>query len=149
MSMAEHTDEQEGMREIARNIREMLAQQQAERAWNLMSKTEKYAELEAYYNHTNFPHATKHILYQNILMDLGYTCEQRMEEAKNRYVINKLAKVGDTINCPGCNSPFIKKSYQHAFCNYKAFYKSSCKDFCNNWFSPKRLQRMVDYLKVK
>lgn len=46
-----------------------------------------------------------------------------------RYDINKAAKVGETLNCPTCQSLFVKKSYQQAFCC------TECKD---KWWNTKR-----------
>ena len=63
-----------------------------------------------------------------------------MLEAKQRYAVARITKVGHEINCPGCNKVLTKKSYQHTFCDARIVGNSTCKDFCNNWFSPKRLQ---------
>lgn len=55
-----------------------------------------------------------------------------MAKKKNkvrRYDINKAAKVGETLNCPTCQSLFVKKSYQQAFCC------TECKD---KWWNTKR-----------
>ena len=38
---------------------------------------------------------------------------------KLRYEKAKLAKVGDTVNCPHCNTEFVKKTYQQTFCKSK------------------------------
>lgn len=144
--MAEHADEQEGMREIARDIRTMLAESQAKRAWNQMSQSAKFEAAKSVYTHQNYPNATNYMLYQNVLMAIDMTTEQRMYEAKLRYAINRITKVGHDINCPGCNASFTKKSYQHVFCGVKVHGKSTCKDFCHNWFSTTRLERALKYI---
>lgn len=45
-----------------------------------------------------------------------------MLKSKEIYKTNKIAKVGETIYCPFCKTPFIKKQYSQAFCC------TSCKD---------------------
>ena len=56
---------------------------------------------------------------------------------KDRYTINKSAKVGDTCTCPSCGSTFIKSSYQQAFCKTKG--GTVCKDkYWNTVISTKR-----------
>jgi len=45
---------------------------------------------------------------------------------KDRYNLNKSAKVGESLVCPSCGSKFIKSTYQQAFCKSKSGTK--CKD---------------------
>lgn len=48
-----------------------------------------------------------------------------------QYDKNSEAKIGSTIECPYCQKKFIKKSYQHKFCNTK------CKDKYWNIINPR------------
>ena len=50
-------------------------------------------------------------------------------QGKKYYKLNKAAKVGETIKCTYCGTPFVKKSYQQAFCC------TECKD---RWWNQKR-----------
>ena len=50
-------------------------------------------------------------------------------QGKKYYKANKAAKVGETIKCTYCGTPFVKKSYQQAFCC------TECKD---KWWNQKR-----------
>jgi len=49
-----------------------------------------------------------------------------VKNIKATYKTNKSAKVGETCYCPSCGQPFIKTSYQQAFCRTKA--GTICKD---------------------
>lgn len=53
---------------------------------------------------------------------------------KERYKINKTAKVGEELVCPSCCETFIKESYQQAFCKTKP--KTKCKDRYWNTVTP-------------
>ena len=53
---------------------------------------------------------------------------------KERYSLNKEAKVGEGCICPSCNSKFIKENYQQAFCKTKTGTK--CKDKYWNTVTP-------------
>ena len=55
---------------------------------------------------------------------------------KERYNINKSAKVGEELVCPSCCETFIKVSYQQAFCKTKP--KTQCKDKYWNTVTPKK-----------
>jgi len=55
---------------------------------------------------------------------------------KDRYKLNKLAKVNDEIICPSCGTKFIKKSYQQVFCKSKSGTK--CKDKYWNTVTPNK-----------
>lgn len=44
------------------------------------------------------------------------------KKRKGLYKINKMAKVGQEIECPICHTKFTKKQYSQAFCS------SQCKD---------------------
>jgi len=55
---------------------------------------------------------------------------------KERYNLNKSAKVGETCLCPSCCSEFIKTSYQQAFCKTKGGTK--CKDRYWNTVTPNK-----------
>ena len=45
---------------------------------------------------------------------------------RERYKLNKTAKVGDECVCPSCGTKFIKTNYQQAFCKSKG--GTICKD---------------------
>jgi len=45
---------------------------------------------------------------------------------RERYKLNKAAKVGETIVCPSCGTSFLKTNYQSVFC--KTNRKTKCKD---------------------
>jgi endogenous inhibitor of DNA gyrase (YacG/DUF329 family) len=45
-----------------------------------------------------------------------------MAKRKGLYRTNKKAKVGETIECPICNTKFTKRQYSQAFCSTR------CKD---------------------
>ena len=55
---------------------------------------------------------------------------------KERYKLNKAAKVGEEIVCPSCGHRFIKKSYQQVFCKTKTGTK--CKDKYWNTVTPSK-----------
>jgi hypothetical protein len=53
---------------------------------------------------------------------------------KERYRIAKQAKVGETVICPSCGTPFVKTHYQQAFCKTKG--GTVCKDKYWNTVTP-------------
>lgn len=53
---------------------------------------------------------------------------------KEQYKTNKDSKVGESCKCPSCNTNFIKKYYQQAFCQTKG--GTICKDFYWNLVTP-------------
>lgn len=53
---------------------------------------------------------------------------------KERYKLNKKAKVGDNCICPSCNTSFVKNNYQQAFCKSKS--GTICKDKYWNTVTP-------------
>jgi len=53
---------------------------------------------------------------------------------KERYNINKAAKVGTEITCPSCGTVFIKKTKAQVFCTVKK--GTRCKDFYWNSVTP-------------
>ena len=53
---------------------------------------------------------------------------------KDRYKLNKNAKVGDELTCPSCGTSFTKTNYQQAFCKSKSGTK--CKDKYWNTVTP-------------
>ncbi len=55
---------------------------------------------------------------------------------KERYKINKEAKVGDTCICPSCCETFVKEHYQQAFCKTKK--GTRCKDKYWNTVTPNK-----------
>ena len=55
---------------------------------------------------------------------------------KERYNLNKKAKVGETCVCPSCNTDFEKTNYQQAFCKSKGGTK--CKDKYWNTVTPEK-----------
>lgn len=55
---------------------------------------------------------------------------------KERYKINKEAKVGESCTCPSCGTIFIKTNYQQVFCKTKP--KTRCKDFYWNSVTPNK-----------
>jgi len=55
---------------------------------------------------------------------------------KDRYKLNKEAKVGTECICPSCNTPFIKENYQQAFCKSKG--GTVCKDKYWNTITPSK-----------
>lgn len=57
-----------------------------------------------------------------------------MSTIKEKYKLNKEAKVGDTIQCPSCGSHFEKNNYQQAFCKSKG--GTVCKDKYWNTVTP-------------
>lgn len=59
-----------------------------------------------------------------------------MKKLKALYEKSKAAKVGDTCVCPSCKTPFIKTSYQQAFCKSKG--GSKCKDLYWNKITPEK-----------
>lgn len=57
-----------------------------------------------------------------------------INKLKNRYLLSKNAKVGDTVICPSCGTEFKKTSYQQAFCKSKP--GTECKDYYWNNVTP-------------
>lgn len=55
---------------------------------------------------------------------------------KQRYQINKEAKVGCECTCPSCGTIFIKTNYQQVFCKSKT--GTICKDKYWNTVDPKK-----------
>lgn len=55
---------------------------------------------------------------------------------KERYMLNKEAKVGSECICPSCSTKFIKEVYQQAFCKTKS--GTICKDKYWNTITPKK-----------
>jgi len=55
---------------------------------------------------------------------------------RERYRLNKLAKVGDTCICAGCGGSFVKANYQQAFCKAKG--GTVCKDKYWNTVTPSK-----------
>ena len=55
---------------------------------------------------------------------------------KERYKINKSAKVGEEITCPSCGVVFTKVTKAQAFCKTKP--KTRCKDFYWNNVTPSK-----------
>lgn len=55
---------------------------------------------------------------------------------KQRYELNKAAKVGEYLVCPACGSKFEKTNYQQAFCKTKP--KTMCKDKFWNTVTPNK-----------
>ena len=53
---------------------------------------------------------------------------------RDRYKLNKSAKVGTELICPSCGTSFIKTNYQQAFCKSKP--KTKCKDYYWNNVTP-------------
>ncbi len=45
---------------------------------------------------------------------------------RDRYKLNKDAKVGEELTCPSCGTSFVKSNYQQAFCKSKS--GTECKD---------------------
>lgn len=67
---------------------------------------------------------------------------------KERYKLNKEAKVGDELICPSCGSTFIKSNYQQAFCKVKTGTK--CKDkFWNTVTPTKKIIRHESVLQMQ
>jgi hypothetical protein len=69
--------------------------------------------------------------------------EQRLFDDINdmtiRYIDNKRAQIGATIECAGCKRKIVKKSYQTQFCSNKG--ASNCKDRYWNLVPGKRRHR--------
>lgn len=55
---------------------------------------------------------------------------------RDRYSLNKKAKVGDECICPSCQTKFEKTNYQQAFCKSKG--GTICKDKYWNTVDPKK-----------
>ena len=55
---------------------------------------------------------------------------------KERYAINKAAKVGEVLICPSCGESFVKTCYQQAFCKTKK--GTVCKDKYWNTVTPQK-----------
>ncbi|CAM0011035.1 hypothetical protein VPHK571_0294 [Vibrio phage K571] len=95
----------------------------------------------------NYPEAARYKVYQNhLIQETKLTDADRKKLAKTRYLLASEAEVGDVIECPGCGTKIAKKTYQHRFCSHKIVGQSTCKDFINNWFNPKRLERTLKWL---
>lgn len=62
---------------------------------------------------------------------------------RERYKINKDAKVGDKLNCPSpnCDIAFVKEHYAQAFCKSKGGTK--CKDKYWNTVTPKKRNNLT------
>jgi len=56
------------------------------------------------------------------------------KEREALYASAKAAKTGEKCKCPGCNTPFVKASYQQAFC--KTHKGTVCKDKYWNTVTP-------------
>lgn len=70
--------------------------------------------------------------------------ETQKVEAKDRYSINKAARVGATIECACCGKSLVKKHYQQAFCppvNKRHGKRYVCKDRYWNATVPERAAR--------
>ena len=76
---------------------------------------------------------TTHLIYQNELMEKGFSYDERVLMSANQFNINSELKVGNKMNCPSCNVEFVKSHYQQKFCKSKVKGKSSCKDFFHNF----------------
>lgn len=63
------------------------------------------------------------VVYLHIEILLNHITNMKLKE---RYKLNKVAKVGDSCICPSCNSKFVKTNYQQAFCKTKP--GTVCKD---------------------
>lgn len=69
---------------------------------------------------------------------------QQKVEAKDRYEINKSAKVGETIECACCGKSITKTNYQQAFCppvKSRRGKRYICKDKYWNATDPERAAR--------
>jgi len=55
---------------------------------------------------------------------------------RDRYKLNKAAKVGDKLVCPSCGTEFEKTNYQQVFCKSKSGTK--CKDKYWNTVTPEK-----------
>lgn len=70
--------------------------------------------------------------------------EGQKVEAKDRYSINKAAKVGTQIECACCGKKVMKTNYQQAFCppiNGRRGKRYKCKDQYHNATNPVRAAR--------
>ena len=140
-SMAEHADEWMESLGLKQDLLYALQTSMAKQEWAAMTHEERFKKSFKSFRNA-FPNQPLHRIYQNALMECGYTDERRQAEAMARFVIAQNAKVGDEIRCPGCNALITKTSYQQKFCKEKKAGFSNCKDFINNWFSTKRLARV-------
>ena len=59
-----------------------------------------------------------------------------MKVNKERYQLNKEAKVGEQCICPSCGGEFVKNNYQQAFCKSRSGTK--CKDKYWNTVTPSK-----------
>ena len=59
-----------------------------------------------------------------------------MGKMKDKYKKSKAANVGEACICPACSTPFIKESYQQAFCKTKG--GTACKDKYWNTVTPSK-----------
>lgn len=64
-----------------------------------------------------------------------------IQDLKNKYKQAKNAQIGETVRCAGCNTMFVKSSYQQAFCKTKS--GTTCKDFYWNNVTPKKRKNML------
>jgi len=55
---------------------------------------------------------------------------------RDRYKLNKNAKIGETLTCPSCGTEFEKTHYAQAFCKSKSGTK--CKDKYWNSVTPEK-----------
>lgn len=55
---------------------------------------------------------------------------------KDRYKVNKAARVGETLVCPSCGTTFVKVQHQQAFCRTKE--GTVCKDKYWNTVTPEK-----------
>jgi hypothetical protein len=63
------------------------------------------------------------------------TQAEKATQAATRYAFAKAAKTGLTISCGFCSRPFVKASYQQAFCCNKG--SGNCKDAYWNRMNPR------------
>lgn len=77
---------------------------------------------------------------------LGDDLSNLIDNATQVYQDNKKALVGANITCPTCGKVFVKKSYQHTFCNKRGKGGKQgkgrlCKDTYHNSVNEKRKAR--------
>lgn len=130
-SMAAHADEWMEAMEDRAALRELL--------WGPKIKI---LSAQKSFTKAKYPNEPYYMLFQNLQM-VTMSTEERQLEALARMTHAENAKVGETIQCPGCSRELVKKSYQHKFCKEKIKGRSNCKDFINNWFNPERLRRTL------
>ena len=62
-----------------------------------------------------------------------------MGKMKQRYALANEAAVGSIINCPTCNTPHVKTTYNKVFCSNKTVgKKKGCKDKYWNTVTPEK-----------